>query len=168
MMKNLSVKKIAILAILLLIIIVSIIAYNLTVTNNKTTKKPFTKTIYNDPWSGETVVEESPDLPTERPVGDNIVMLGFIKLIDIGVTYDQTSAVKTEFDKFRKTQAESITEISIDVSTIKSNVDDNTGERTITFTIIINRKNKLEAVVTYFGLDNPSLKLYDSSGKQVY
>jgi hypothetical protein len=167
MMKNISVKKIAIFIALLLIIVATIIALMLATTDNST-KKASTKTTYNDPWSGETVVEEPSNLPTERPVGDNIVMLGFIKLIDIGVAYDQVSMIKTEFNDFRKTQKESINEISIDVSTVKTSLNSDTGVRTITFTVVTNRKTKLEAVVTYSGLGDPALKLYDSSGKKVY
>lgn len=159
-------KRLIIGSLIILTIIVAIIIFK-TVTTHTPTKYP-PKTVYNDPWSGETVIEESSDMPTERPVDDTIVMLGFSKLIDIGVTYNQSIALRSEFDKYRKSQKETITEISIDINTILSSVNNETGERTITFTTVINRKTKIQAQVTYIGLDAPSLVLSDDSGNQLY
>jgi ABC-type Na+ efflux pump permease subunit len=161
-MMVLNKKRVIIIGLIIVAVITLIIFFSIISTSNKTTESKLVITTHIDPWSGETVSEQ------KNGNSKNITMLGFIKLIDIGVTYDQLTTIKSELNDYAKTQKGTVSEISIDVSTITSSYNEDTSERTITFTVVIDQKTKIKATVTYKGLGDPALTLYDSSGKQVY
>jgi hypothetical protein len=155
-------KKIIIASLIVLAIIVALTIYFVIAYKNKTDTGKLVITSYVDQYSGETVSEQ------KNGNSKNITMLGFIKLIDIGVSSDQVKVIKTEFESYAKSQKESVSQISIDASTVTSSINRDTGERMISFTVVINQKTKLKAKVVYKGFEDPNLTLYDQGDNQLY
>lgn len=161
-------KKILIIAaIFVALSIITAVIYQVVITVNNSKDPTVTKT-YVDPGSGETVIDTPNKSPEKAGTGDSIVFLGFTKLLDIGMTYRQVSSVKTDLQTYSSKLKDPVTEASIDSSSISSSVNSENNERTVTFTVKLNRKTNLNAEVIYTGLGNPSFKLYDSNAKQVY
>jgi len=129
---------------------------------NDPTKDPSYTLTYVDPGSGETVIT-TPNKTPENMGGFNITMLGFSKLTsDYGMTFDQVKDLQSDFSDYSKSQKTPISEISITLNSITTTIDQNTGDVIDNFIVTINRSSTLKARVTYFGIDNPTLKLYNS------
>lgn len=122
---------------------------------------------YHDPGSGETVEETPNQTPELAGRTNNIVYLGFAKLIDIGVSFDQVNKLRAEFLGYSSTQKTPIEEISITINSIRDTVDE--GNVTLTCSVTIDRSSAVNAKIQYFGIGDPTLKLYDpNDGTQVY
>lgn len=160
-------KKILIIVSLCLLLMIGFIVFRV-LTNNKNEEIDSSKTIiYEDSGSGETVID-TPNKTKEKAMGDSFVMLGFTKLLEIGVSYNQLEKIKTHFSDYSMKLEDHFKEISITTSSIKSTFNSDTNERIITFSVIIDRKTSLEAKITYIGLGSPSLYLYDEYGNQIH
>lgn len=124
---------------------------------------------YKDPGSGETVLTT----PNKTPEGDNknvIIFLGFGKLIDnYGMTFDQVNTLRSEFKNYSKSLDTPIKELSITLKSVETTIDPDTADVIDKFTATINRESTLNAEVEYFGIDDPTLKLYNpEDNTQVY
>lgn len=124
---------------------------------------------YKDPGSGETVLT-TPNKSPEN-VGENpITFLGFAALInDYGMTFDQVKALRSEFKNYSKSLETPIKELSITVKSVETTINPDTADVIDKFTVTVDRESTLNAEVEYFGIDDPSLKLYNpDDNTQVY
>lgn len=145
-----------------LIVITTVIylAFSSPATKKDPTKDPSYTVTYVDPGSGETVIST----PNKTPENTNgaIVMLGFSKLTsNYGMTFDQVKKLQSELSEYSSTLKTPIKEISITLASITTSVNQDTGDVVDRFTITIDRTSTLTATVSYFGIDNPTLNLYN-------
>lgn len=117
---------------------------------------------YTDPGSGETIYNP-PNKTPESYKGSTAAYLGFSKLLDIGLTDVQLDALKSYFAIYSAQQKKPFTEISLDVSSLTQNIDQNSGMVTVTFNVIFNRTATEKAVVTYDGITNVTLELHSQT-----
>ena len=165
MMNTLNKKIIISIVIFVLLIgIISVIYIILSGSNTKQdpTKEASYTITYVDPGSGETVIT-TPNKTPENADGNNITMLGFSKLIsDYGMTFEQVQTLQSEFSDYSISQKTPIKEISITLASVKTTINPDTGNVIDRFTVTIDRGSTLTAQVEYFGIDDPTLKLYNS------
>lgn len=150
-------------AMVLLIIIISIVFFFMKKNDNshKVTDQS-TVGAYTDPGSGETIYNP-PNKAPEDYKGSTAAYLGFSKLLDIGLTDVQLDALKSYFAIYSAQQKKPFTEISLDVSSLTQNIDQDTGMVTVTFIVTFNRTTTEKAVVTYDDITNVTLELYSQS-----
>lgn len=154
---------------IILIFITSIVLVFCFIFNPKNHEDYLKTNITIDKYSGETIIETPNKSPEKAGADNSVVFLGYSKLIDIGMTYNQMIETKKMFNNYAESQKNiSISEISINISSIISYLDDTTSNRIITFETIINRKTKINAKIEYFGTGNPSLILYDKNNTVIY
>jgi hypothetical protein len=125
---------------------------------------------YFDPGSGETVSNPEGKSPETYGVeGDDIVYLGFSKLLDVGVTSFQVDAAKIAFEVFSDRRTDEINEVSIFVDTIQRVPFDNqsSNEREVTFKVRINRSEEFDATILYSSIRSAQLVLEDQ-GREVF
>ena len=133
-------------------------------------KEPQNKTdVYYDPASKETIderVDKTPEI-LEDNASTEPVFLGFGKLVQYGISQDQLTNLKTAFNTYLGKGDNGKKEVSVYVDSVTSNpIDRETGgDPSITFDTLIQRKEKLSAVVTYSGVADIQLKL--SQGKKL-
>lgn len=155
-------KKVVIVVIGFAVLLISIVLYQVLHSNKRLyVDSSITKT-YIDPGSGETVIE-TPNKSPETAGGDNITMLGFSKLLDVGITNVQLNKIKLYFSDYSLSQETPIKEISIIKSSINQSINRDLGEKTTSFTVTINRKNSLNIQANYTSIDDMILKIYDST-----
>ncbi len=139
--------------------------------NNKTKKsKSDSKNpdIYIDPGTGEKVVT-IPGKTPENTNGHNITMLGFAHLVnDYGMTFEQVKKLQSEFEDYSSKKDASFHELSLTLKEIRTTVDSSNGTAELSIPIVLDRKEKEIAKVSYFGIDNPTLTIYNSDDVQVY
>lgn len=123
--------------------------------------------IYVDPYSGETVL--SPTGKSKEPIAGDFNLLGFYKLLDIGVSQMQLNSLNTFLGDYadNKTVGNSakITEISLVVKSIRQNIDEDTGQVTVTSDIVINREFKQKITIKYSTASDCMLDIIDLNGK---
>jgi hypothetical protein len=132
----------------------------------KKTQTPKTTT-YTDPYSHETVTDvagKAPDTYGSNPATP--IYLGFDKLLDHGMTFDQEGNLKTAFDNFSKTRPKPISQVSIDVDNITAQRDNSSFF--LFFNVMVDRSDVFKAKVDYTGLSTIRLYLSDSKGNLVY
>lgn len=154
---------IIIVSFIIFFIVLCVIYYVNTSKSNKTTvildKSKVNQ--YIDPGSGE-VVSDPPGKAKEKTDSSNsVVFLGFSNLLDHGITYKQFTKLKSHFKQYGAEKKITIKEVSMTVSSYKSNFDNKSGELIMNFEVTINRKDKYNAKVTYKDLAMPVLYLYD-------
>jgi len=141
-------------------------------TDNKYDKKSSTdKSLtnnYKDPGSGETISNPIGKAKEKTTSSQTIAYLGFSDLLSHGITYKQFLKLKAHFKEYSDAKKLNIKEISITTSTYKSEIDKKTGEVIMSFEVTIDRKNKLNAKVAYFGLNMPILYLYDMKTNLIF
>lgn len=124
---------------------------------------------YFDTISGETVSDPAGKSP-ELFAGDTQpVYLGFVKLLDAGITKFQLDAIKYGFTKFSEGREEKIKEVSVDIKTIKRqaiNLDSNEPSR-VSFDVVINRKERFQATIEYTSIRSANLIL-NFDAKEVF
>ena len=126
---------------------------------------------YMDPGSGQTVTTTPNKTPEKINVGENpITMLGFSALVnDYGMTFEQIKALKSEFNDYSSTLKTPIKELSFTVKSVETTINPDTGDVEHKFTVTLDRDSTLTAKVEYFGIDDPSLKLYNPEDEtQIY
>ena len=127
-------------------------------------KEPQNKTdVYYDPASKETIderVDKTPEI-LEDNASTEPVFLGFGKLVQYGISQDQLTNLKTAFNTYLGKGDNGKKEVSVYVDSVTSNpIDRETGgDPSITFDTLIQRKEKLSAVVTYSGVADIQLNL---------
>lgn len=147
-----------------LFVIILVIIFSLNDTNKEAPKV----TQYTDPGTGETVIDISTKTP-EDTNGHTITMLGFDKLItDYGMTLEQIKSLETKFQAYSIVNDSFIKEISVSLSTIETTVDSKTGNASLKFKALINREKSVIAKISYFGIGDPLLVIYDLSNKQIF
>jgi hypothetical protein len=136
----------------------------------RSSKKNSTATEYLDPYSHQVVSSprgKTPDTygtPSDRPL-----YLGFDKLIDHGMSFNQVNNLEVAFYQYSKIKA--IKEVSIDVDHVTTKYDpsDPSGNFLIFFKVMFNRKDINQAKVEYSGLDGVRLYLTEpGSGKLIF
>jgi len=162
-----SILIIGIISFILLVITISIIYLSFNKKSNNNDQS--TTNSYVDPGSGETVYNP-PNKANEKTNSSNdIIYLGFTNLLNKGLTDIQYKKLKTHFRTYSTLNNLSIKEISVTTSSIKHILDQSSGKNTLTFTTTINRKSTLDAKITYSGLYNIDLFLYNpKDSKQVF
>jgi ABC-type glycerol-3-phosphate transport system permease component len=164
-------KKIMMIIGLFVIVIVLFSVVFIIIDSSKTKTDPTKEASYTityvDPGSGETVIT-TPNKNPERINGNAITMLGFSKLVsDYGMTFDQVKYLQSKFSNYSSALKTPIKEISITLASITTTVDSNTGDVVDEFTVTIDRTSTLKARVSYFGIDNPTLKLYSPTNNKL-
>jgi hypothetical protein len=150
-------------AFIIIISIVYMVFWSGNASNNKAPiKDQSSVNSYTDKGSGETVYNP-PNQTPENYGGAQISFLGFTDLINLGLTSDQLNSLESKFNDYSSKQSTPIKEISITTSSIKQSIDQNSGTITLTFIITIDRKSTLNAQVTYNGISNVSLTLFNST-----
>lgn len=132
-------------------------------------KKPSTPqiTTYTDPYSHETITDVAGKAPdTYGSAAATPIYLGFDKLLDHGMTFNQVGNLKVAFDNFSKTQPKPIQQVSIDVDHITAEHDNSSFF--LFFNVMVNRQYIYKAKVDYTGLSAIHLYLSDSKGTLVY
>ncbi len=136
---------------------------------SKPPKKPSTPqiTTYTDPYSHETVTDVAGKAPdTYGSTATTPIYLGFDKLLDHGMTFDQVGNLKVAFDNFSKKQPKPIQQVSIDVDHITAEHD--TSGFFLFFNVMADRQYVYKAKVDYTGLSAIRLYLSDSKGNLTY
>lgn len=163
---NSKLRKIIIISSSIFVLFVIILAIIFSLNNTKKDAPKVSQ--YTDPNTGEIVVDISNKTP-EDTNGHTITMLGFDKLItDYGMTLEQVKALETKFEAYSVVNNNFINEISISLSTIETTVDSDTGNASLRFKTLINREKTVIAKITYFGIGDPLLTIYDLSNKQIF
>lgn len=121
---------------------------------------------YYDPGSGETVsdpIGKTPEFSGQD--SGQPVYLGFSKLLDIGVTQDELNGIKLAFARYPYQNAKPANEISIFVSSIVTAPYDKgiDTKQTVSFTVLLNRKDKFYASIDYFDLTTIRLSIKENS-----
>ena len=121
---------------------------------------------YKDPCSGETVITNPNQTPETNGRVNNVIILGSSRLTEVGITDNQKKKLWAELSDYAASQKEPIKEIGICVKTIdRINTDEETGKNSIDFTITVDRKNDLNAKITYSGLNNIDLEISNPESK---
>ncbi len=119
--------------------------------------------VYYDPASKETIDDKADKTPEilEDNASTEPVFLGFGKLIQYGLSQDQLTNLKIAFNTYLGKGDNGKKEVSVYVDSVTSNpIDRETGGNpSISFDTLIQRKEKLSAVVTYSGVADIQLKL---------
>lgn len=137
--------------------------------NQESTGDPSITTIYQDPYSNEIVITNPNQTQEEATLKSNdIVFLGFNTLLQRGVNSPQIDILRSLYIKYSSQNKDFIQELSIDVSTINHIIDDNSGENTITFDTIINRKDKYISKIKYNGITDLNLIIYNTSNNVLF
>ncbi|MBX4190483.1 hypothetical protein KW794_00145 [Candidatus Saccharibacteria bacterium] len=161
-----SVNKRRLIAVIVLVLVVIMGVVALLHKPSKPSSTPQTNT-YTDPYSHETVTEtqgKAPDI--FGTTAQTPIYLGFDKLIDHGVSYDQVGNLKTAFYQYSKTKNSPIKEVSLDVDHIKSIKEGRNFY--LTFKVVFDRKDIYQAKLDYTGLSAIRLYLYDNSGNLIF
>jgi hypothetical protein len=123
--------------------------------------------IYVDPYSGETVL--NPTGKAKEPIAGDFNLLGFYKLLDIGVSQLQLDLLTGFLGNYadNKTVGDSakITEISLVVKSIRQNINEDTGQITITSDIVINREFRQKITINYINSYGCSLQILNLDGE---
>lgn len=161
-------KKIILFIVIFLSVISLIIIISFSIFNNKNTNKVVDTSLsnpYTDPGTGEVIYNQ----PDRVPEGEaSIIYLGFTKLINNGLTSIQFNNLKTSIEDFSKTKNINITEISIQLSSISQTVNQTTGEKNISFITTINRKDLYNFQLTYSGIKDINVLIYNYSNQLIY
>jgi hypothetical protein len=120
------------------------------------------ETISNPPGKGPDTFGSTPNTP---------IYLGIDKLIDHGLSYDQTTALRSAFNKYASSQNPPVKEVSIDVDHITTQHDStkHNSPFIILFKTRFDRKTDYQAKVQYHGLNDVQLILTDpADNKSVF
>jgi hypothetical protein len=129
---------------------------------------------YVDPASHETISDphgKSPDVNGSAP--DQPIFLGLSKLTERGVSQFQINDLKEAFYRYKKASNKPVKEVSIYVDTVQViPFDPHTATEPVTtvkFDVLIDRKDRLNAKMTYDTTSAMRLVLSDpNSHNQVY
>lgn len=115
-----------------------------------------------DPVSGETIYKNSNLSQTNKdsPNPSQPVMLGFGKLNDYGMSYDQTQKISYALSSFAMKQKPAITQISLYKDSYRQQLPDDTGISHITFSIRANEKTDYYVVTSYSGTADAITAVY--------
>lgn len=116
-----------------------------------------------DPVSGETITQDSGLTHTGAgsPNSDRPTMLGFGKLLDYGVSADQSQEVKTKLTEFAKAQDPKITHMSFYKDSYIQQLPDENGIAHMTFMIQANKKTDYYVDIAYSGTSEAKLSVYE-------
>ena len=125
---------------------------------------------YTDPLSHQTVSNpqgKTPDIYGSN--SDTPVYLGFDKLIDHGLSFDQLNNIKTAFYSYSKKQGQPFKEISVDVDHISLEHDPKVHNSPLLmlFDVQFDRKEILKAKIDYSKLSSVRLYLINPANDQV-
>jgi len=168
MITNQKKKLLIILSVFFLFIItISVIYFTINKTKETNTLDNNSNTdIYIDPGSGETIYSSS-NKSSEK--SNETIFLGFSKLLNIGLTSTQVEKIKNYFTMYATLNNLNIKEVSIAIDSIKQTINKESGEKTLSFVTTINRDYKLDAKISYNGINNIILNLYNQNDvKQIF
>lgn len=128
---------------------------------------PSNKGTYVDKGSGETVTNTNQTPETYGTDGNNQTYLGVSELLTVGVSKYQVVALKSALTAYGKTRTPEASEYSIAIKTI-SVTDNEDGDNTVSFDVLVNRKDTYKATLRYFDLSSIQLTLKTKSGDLVF
>lgn len=134
--------------------------------NNPNTGQPAMNE-YTDPGSGNTIVSPEGKTPEKYGVNpDAPIYIGFSKLLDIGISFDQVNSIKSALGDYAFTVKDSakITEISLTSDSI-THTPNPTGPDTYLFRITMNRKDEYRVIVSAPDISSIELSLYTKDGR---
>lgn len=124
---------------------VIMIIFALFQSNGSQTEEPKT-TSYTDPYSGETIVDTEGKVDETYNNENSVVYFGFAKLLEYGMTRNQVEILQTYILQYSLKRVavgqNKLDEVTIDYKTFLQSIDENTGEKTVTFDMIANRDEK--------------------------
>lgn len=161
------------------IVVISIIVVLITVFNNSSdnTQKVEDDSLesrYVDPYSGETVYTQDSRTPEAFGDTNTITYLGFTKLIDYGLSTVQQQSIKNSISDFSSHGDVKISEVTIDPATLTQTIDQDTGQKNITFEIVVNRDENKRYTLrnTYSSFSDMFTKITagtaESNGQVIY
>ena len=127
------------------IVCVVMVVFALFQSNNSKSEEPKTAS-YTDPYSGETIVDTEGKVDETYNNENSVVYFGFAKLLEYGMTRNQVEILQTYILQYSLKRAaigqSKLDEVTIDYKTFLQSIDENTGEKTVTFDVIANRDEK--------------------------
>ncbi len=131
--------------------------------NSDMTKDPSYAVTYIDPGSGATIVIK-PNLGPEKGMNNiNTTVTGLGRFTEIGLQKTQRDKLWNYFINYASSQKISIKEISVTVASIKKINTESDGSNSIDFEITTDRVTKLSAKITYSGIDNLNLNIFNNN-----
>lgn len=134
-------------------------------------EKPKEAVTYNDPYSGETLVEATTVPESDGADPNTPIFMGMSKLLDYGITFDQLNLLRSHFEAYNTTRTNKFKEISVVVSSITQQShgrEDPDPIDTLSFDVVLNRSEKLHAKALYAINAAVELIIYDTQGKEVF
>lgn len=156
-------------ALVLALVIITVII-ELALGSKKLVKNPGDTNRYYDANSGETVSDPPNKTPENYDKSSSIqpLYLGFSKLLDFGVTFDQLKSIKLALVKYSAANNRSGQEFSIKVSSINNVLPEGDGDVVTSFKMTVDRSQTYDVKVSYNDLINIHLFIYDSASKLIY
>ena len=134
-------------ALLVLVIIIVAIVTNANKDTNKVDASNPVVTTYTDPYSGETITTTENKAPEGENVENSVVYFGFSKLLQYGMSTDQVFQLKDSIAKYSHMREEAkqdkIKEVTIDYATYRQLMSEEVSQRTVEFTIVMNRDENM-------------------------
>lgn len=115
-----------------------------------------------DPVTGEEVVETEGKAP-EGLVEGEVLLLGFSKLSDLGMSLQQIDFAKIAIQDYAVNDLENAERISLDPNTLSQTVSSDTGQVDITGDIVINNETRQRATFSYIGYTDILVRVYDKT-----
>ena len=148
-----------------LICIAAIIGAIINQANQPTSDQPRAtgeQTTTYDPVTGEEIVETEGKAP-EGLVEEGVLLLGFSKLSDLGMSLQQIEFAKIAIQDYATNDLEDARRISLDPNTLSQTVAADTGQVDITGDIVIDNETRQRATFSYVGYNDVLVRVYDKS-----
>ena len=124
---------------------------------------------YTDPVSGEVVSNPSGKAPEDASGYNGVTFLGFARLIDYGISSDQLTIIKGYLENYKDiATGNKITQISLDATSLKQSVNADSGTKIVTVRIVVNKSTEQTLELTYQGIEDMAVTVYDKDRVQVY
>lgn len=177
MMNNPDRKRLIVIGIVVLavVIVVGVVAATISSHNKNNANKNKVKDIttgqgdYYDPNSHDTVSNPAGKTPENYgATTDAPVYLGVDALLNNSLTDTQVGDYKFAVYQYFKSAGIKTTQVSVAVDTIVAPHNPDSTTQTMTFNIVVNRKDTYKVSMDYSDLDTIDLRLSDNTGKQLY
>jgi len=163
-------RKKFIVIIIVLFIVISIITIIVAIVNQNNNEQigsnePPKQTTSVDEVTGETIIETEGKVP-EGVANDGVIILGFSKLIDYGLSSNQVSQVKNAMVFYTRERLSNVKRISLDFSTAKMSVDQESGNKKITADIVIDNERRQLISMTYVSINDMWVQIFNKETNQ--
>lgn len=123
--------------------------------------------VTTDKTTGETIIETEGKTP-EGLTNSSVLVLGFAKLSDYGLTLTQIDQAQTSVKEYGSEKGK-IKKISLDISTLQQKIDQSSGQTDFSGDIVIDDAQRLKVVMSYVGFEDMLVRIYDKqSNQQLY